>query len=152
MATHSSILAWRTPWTEEPGGLQSMESQRVGHDWSNLARTWVFQRQDGRKAQSRTLFINYVTLKKSHKASCSVFTAWGGGAWQSIIPYLVIIVMVIISRYMGGVTFSFCFGMLKKVKGSSNHETFKKQASLSFSLHPVCRLIYKYTVSSWNIM
>ena len=32
MATHSSILAWRIPWTEEPGGLQSMGSQRVGHD------------------------------------------------------------------------------------------------------------------------
>ena len=32
MATHSSILAWRTPWTEEPGGVQSMGSQRVGHD------------------------------------------------------------------------------------------------------------------------
>ena len=32
MATHFSILAWRTPWTEEPGGLQSMELQRVGHD------------------------------------------------------------------------------------------------------------------------
>ena len=32
MATHSSILAWRIPWTEEPGGLQSTESQRVGHD------------------------------------------------------------------------------------------------------------------------
>ena len=31
MATHSSILAWRIPWTEEPGGLQSMGSQRVGH-------------------------------------------------------------------------------------------------------------------------
>ena len=31
MATHSSILAWRTPWTEEPGGLQSMGSQRVRH-------------------------------------------------------------------------------------------------------------------------
>ena len=30
MATHSSILAWRIPWTEEPGGLQSMGSQRVG--------------------------------------------------------------------------------------------------------------------------
>ena len=30
--THSSILAWRIPWTEEPGGLQSMGSQRVGHD------------------------------------------------------------------------------------------------------------------------
>ena len=32
MATHSSVLAWRIPWTEEPGGLQSMASQRVGHD------------------------------------------------------------------------------------------------------------------------
>ena len=32
MAAHSSILAWRTPWTEEPGRLQSMRSQRVGHD------------------------------------------------------------------------------------------------------------------------
>ena len=32
MATHSSILAWRIPWTEEPGGLQSTGSKRVGHD------------------------------------------------------------------------------------------------------------------------
>jgi len=32
MATHSSIPAWRIPWTEEPGGLQSMGLQRVGHD------------------------------------------------------------------------------------------------------------------------
>ena len=32
MATHSSILAWRIPWTEEPGGLQSTGSQRVRHD------------------------------------------------------------------------------------------------------------------------
>ena len=32
VATHSSILAWKTPWMEKPGGLQSMESQRVEHD------------------------------------------------------------------------------------------------------------------------
>ena len=32
MAPHSSILAWRIPWTEQPGGLQPMGSQRVGHD------------------------------------------------------------------------------------------------------------------------
>ena len=32
MATHASILAWRIPWTEEPGGVQSIGSQRVGHD------------------------------------------------------------------------------------------------------------------------
>ena len=34
MATHSNILAWRIPWTEEPGRLQFMGSQRVGHDWA----------------------------------------------------------------------------------------------------------------------
>ena len=34
MATHSSTLAWRSPWTGEPGGLQSMGSQRVRHDWA----------------------------------------------------------------------------------------------------------------------
>ena len=37
MATHSSVLAWRIPRTEEPGGLPSMGSHRVGHDWSDLA-------------------------------------------------------------------------------------------------------------------
>ena len=37
MATHSSILALRIPWTEEPDRLQSIESQRVGRDWSDLA-------------------------------------------------------------------------------------------------------------------
>jgi len=35
--THSSILAWRISWTEDPGGLWSIESQRVRHDWSDLA-------------------------------------------------------------------------------------------------------------------
>ena len=37
MATHSSILAWRIPWMEEPGGLQSLGLQRVGHDLVTLA-------------------------------------------------------------------------------------------------------------------
>ena len=37
MATYSSVLAWRIPGTGEPGGLPSMGSQRVGHDWCDLA-------------------------------------------------------------------------------------------------------------------
>ena len=42
MATHSSVLAWRIPGTWEPGGLPSMGSHRVGHDWSDLAAAgWV---------------------------------------------------------------------------------------------------------------
>ena len=39
MATHSSTLAWKIPWTEERGRLQSMGSQRVGHDWATLLFT-----------------------------------------------------------------------------------------------------------------
>ena len=38
IASHSSIPAWRIPWTEEPGRLQSMGSQTVGHDWRSLAQ------------------------------------------------------------------------------------------------------------------
>ena len=44
MATHSSILAWRIPWTEEPGGLQSTGSQRVGHDWAtSLSLSFMYK-------------------------------------------------------------------------------------------------------------
>ena len=44
MATHSNILAWRIPWTEESGGLQFMGSQRVGHDWMTNTFTFHFVR------------------------------------------------------------------------------------------------------------
>ena len=46
MATHSSTLAWKIPWTEEPGRLQSMGSHRVRHDWSDLAADSVLKRRD----------------------------------------------------------------------------------------------------------
>ena len=46
MATHSSVLAWEIPWTEEPGGLQSMGSQRIRHDLATntliiLSLSWI---------------------------------------------------------------------------------------------------------------
>ena len=48
MATHSSILAWRIPWKEEPGGLQSTGLQRVGHDWAtSLSLSWSFFKKCG---------------------------------------------------------------------------------------------------------
>ena len=44
MATHASILVWRIPWTEEPGGLQSLGLQRVGHNWATNSFTFpLFQ-------------------------------------------------------------------------------------------------------------
>ena len=50
MATHPSILAWRIPWTEETGGLQSIGSQRVRHDWSDLAHTPATTKDPGSEA------------------------------------------------------------------------------------------------------
>ena len=60
MATHSSVLAWRIPGTEEPGGLPSMGSHRVGHGWSDLAAAaawpivldWCMSRRS-----KRTIFL-----------------------------------------------------------------------------------------------
>ena len=45
MAIHSSILAWKIPWMEEPGGLQSMGSQRVGHNWATNTHTLWYECQ-----------------------------------------------------------------------------------------------------------
>ena len=42
MAAHSSTLAWKIPWTEEPGGLQSMGSLRVGHNWATSLSLFTF--------------------------------------------------------------------------------------------------------------
>ena len=53
MATYSGILAWKIPWTERPDGLQSMGSQRVGHDQSNLAHMRRVKCQT-RKASQKT--------------------------------------------------------------------------------------------------
>ena len=55
METHSSILALEIPWTEEPGGLQSMGSQRVGHDWLNITHMTLTARTC-KSWQSQKLF------------------------------------------------------------------------------------------------
>ena len=61
MATHSSVLAWRIPRTEEPGGLPSMGSHRVGHDWSNLAA-----------AAAPYLIFNYIINRLYYTILCIV--------------------------------------------------------------------------------
>ena len=57
MATHSSILAWRIPWTEEPDGLQSTGSQRVRHNWAtNTFTLWKIVRHACKEAQPMVIF------------------------------------------------------------------------------------------------
>ena len=57
MTTHSSILAWNIPWTEEPGGLQSMGWQRVRQDWATIIFTWWLQ--------TRNIYYLMVSVRKS---------------------------------------------------------------------------------------
>ena len=56
MATHSSTLAWKTPWLEEPGRLQSMGSLRVGHDWVTSLSPFTFTHWR-RKRQPTPVFL-----------------------------------------------------------------------------------------------
>ena len=56
MATHSSTLAWKIPWTEEPGGLQFMGSLRVRHDWATSLSLFTFMHWR-RKWQPTPVFL-----------------------------------------------------------------------------------------------
>ena len=67
MAAHSSVLAWRIPGTEEPGGLPSMGSHRVGHDWSDLAAA------ANHSKLTRTIFFPYIPTSSRAQKGMAVF-------------------------------------------------------------------------------
>ena len=80
---HPSILAWRIQWTEESGVLQCMESQRVRHDWSNLARTQkAIVDETGSMSPNHDLFLVYVCFGKYFGAS-SWSNHWARHHWLS---------------------------------------------------------------------
>ena len=66
MTPHSSTLAWRIPWTEEPGGLQSMGSHRVGHNWSDLAAWLLFRRPNFKYSYFRMAVSKNLSYRSSH--------------------------------------------------------------------------------------
>ena len=76
MATHFSILAWKIPWTKEPGRLQSMGSQRVGHDWVT-SLTYSLTKQFCLKEHTST--VDFLRLKGSAITSknCSRYLQYG---------------------------------------------------------------------------
>ena len=89
MATHSSVLAWRIPGMGEPGGLLSMGSHRVGHDWSDLAaaaatcryvtRSWIYP------SLVFKLFMFYWGIQDRYKPALrDVVKCWGtsGFIWE----------------------------------------------------------------------
>ena len=66
MATHSSILAWRIPWTEAPAGIRSIGFQRVGHDWSDLAPMYAWIQQHEWLSRALSQMKKNWSHKRSH--------------------------------------------------------------------------------------
>ena len=73
MATHSSTLAWKIPWTEEPGGLQSTGSLRVGHDWVTSLSLFTFMHWR-RKWQPTPVFLPGESQGQGSLVGCHL---WG---------------------------------------------------------------------------
>ena len=73
MAPHSSTLAWKLPWTEEPGRLQSMGSWRVGHDWTTSISLFTFMRWR-KKWQPTPVFLPGESHGRRSLVGCS---PWG---------------------------------------------------------------------------
>ena len=70
---HSSILAWKIPWREEPGGLQSMEQQRTGHDWAH--KKLVYSHCSRRKG-SFSIKKTRISLTLGARLSISCYEEW----------------------------------------------------------------------------
>ena len=125
MATHSSIVAWRMPWTEEPGGLQSIRSQRGGHnwsDWTSMQHTFSTGQwstfQEYRNWASPSLEVLMYLRKKSHNLSHN-FREIGGPESQQRVPYPT-------------------YQPWKKLQGVSSHSSFLVSLSNSILLFLSC--------------
>ena len=84
MAPHSSTLAWKIPWMEEPGGLQSMGSLRVGHDWVTSLLLFTFMHWR-RKWQPTSVFLSGESQGRGSLVGClyGVAQSWTGLKWLS---------------------------------------------------------------------
>ena len=90
IATHSSILAWRIPWTEEPGGLQSIGFQRVRHDWSDLACTEWDRPQNTRYFSTYSLFfqipVQHACFSHLYLSVSTILLGFPGGSVVKNLP------------------------------------------------------------------
>ena len=83
MAIHSSTIAWKIPWTEEPGRLQSMGSQRDGHDWTTSLSlfTMIF---------TCNIYLKYIlsnTMFKNYRYNSSINKIWSDSIWLLIFRF-----------------------------------------------------------------
>ena len=135
MATHSSTLAWKIPWTEKPGRLQSTGSQRVGHDWaSSLHYYWVLCPFQFSSVQSLSWVRLFVTAwTAAHQGSLSITNS------QSLLK-LMSIESVMPSSHLILCLLLLLPSILPSIRVFSNESTLRirwpKDWGLSFSISP----------------
>ena len=78
MATHTSVLAWRIPWTEEPGGLQSMGSQGVGQDWATNTCLWVLRERHSIQSANQAGHFHLTSLLRGGGREILLPPVWDG--------------------------------------------------------------------------
>ena len=83
MAPHSSTLAWKIPWAEEPGRLQSMGSLRVGHDWATSLSLFTFMHWR-RKWQPTPVFLTGECQGLGSPVGCHMGSHWVGHDWSDL--------------------------------------------------------------------
>ena len=86
MAPHSSTLAWKIPWTEEPGGLQSMGLQRVRHDWAPSLSLFTFLHWS-RKWQPTPVFLPRESQGRGSLVGCCLWGCTVGHDWSDLAEF-----------------------------------------------------------------
>ena len=107
IATHSSTLAWKIPWTEEPGGLQFMGSQRIGHDWASSLHYRPLQRVEWSPCDVQYVLAGYLFYWKYCvfvKPSVPVYST-PFAPWQPCLFSTSVILFVFINEFIS--TFAF---------------------------------------------
>ena len=93
MATHSSILYWKVPWTEEPEGLQSMGSQRVRQDWAHTdqkgTRFFHFQKRGPKGVRFPFLGIRMDVNPILDSGTCVCFKLWNERSGRNLLDHLI---------------------------------------------------------------
>ena len=140
MATHSNVLAWRIPGTGEPGGLLSMGSHRVGHDWSDLAaaaansleKTLMLGKIEGRRkrGQQKMRWLDSIIDSKNMSLSKFQETVKDREAWRTAVHR----VMKSRTRLSDGATASLGSYYCPTLHGTETHFLFP---AFCLSLSPI---------------
>ena len=131
MASHSSTLAWKIPWTEEPGALQSMGSLRVGLDWTTSLSFSTFMHWR-RKWQPTPVFLLGESQGRGSLVGCRLWGRRVGHDWSNL-------AVAVKCNYLN-------FNFLKEIK-----ETFSSLVTLAYFTCTIATVVVEYNIGLFRM-